>query len=136
MSLLCLSKNNLILIVLVLLLIFSLWRLRKNYKNNASNENFTNSKIVLYYTDWCGYSKRFQPVWESLVQYAKDNKLSNLEIEKVDCVANKERCDKATIQGYPTVILEKDGKNIELDGKYPRTLDGLIKFLKDSKVTN
>jgi len=106
-----------------------------NNRNSSTvdlvRENFDNQKLKLYYTEWCGFSKRFMPVWEDLERYLTDNKIT-LEHEKIDCEKNKEKC--STIEGYPTVILEKDGKEIIMDGTYPRSLDGILKFLKDSGV--
>ena len=95
---------------------------------NKINQEVTNNKIdltlKLYYTEWCGWSKRFLPVWEQLEK-------SNLwcKLVKINCENNKGLC--ANVPGYPYITLEKNGKQIDYNGD--RTYDDLIKFINNNK---
>jgi thiol-disulfide isomerase/thioredoxin len=145
-----LNKSYIIIAVLVILIIILLilkhYRENKNYAHYYSRtlpnpkmlaENFDVSKlpkdkhitISLYYTEWCGHSQKFLPVWTQFENYITENKLGdNIKLEKVDCDKEKEKC--TAVSGYPTIVLSKDPSNkIEMDGKYARTLNGLIEFL-------
>ena len=98
----------------------------------------TNNKIKIFNfnTKWCGYSKKFQPIWDNFTKsIISDN---NIEALNVDCDDNKELCKKYNIGGYPTVIIEKDNNIIPYSG--PRTIEGLRSALdlstesKDNKI--
>lgn len=91
-------------------------------------------KLVLYYTNWCGYSKMFLPEWEKL---KKSPNKDILVLEEVDCEKNKEKCTQ--VPGYPTVLLyTSSGKVVQFEknkeGKmYSRNVEGLIRFISDNK---
>jgi hypothetical protein len=139
------KTHILIVVMLLLIIVLLILNFKKQNQINAmyssimvgSSENFDASKIgekkvklCLYYTEWCGYSQKFLPVWDEFRKYVEDNKL-NIVLEKVDCDKEKEKCQN--IPGFPTIVLEKEGdKPIEMNGKYPRTVDGLLSFLSDS----
>lgn len=85
------------------------------------------NKIKLYNfnTKWCGYSVRFQPIWNELTT---QNTNKNVEIIDVKCddPANKELCSKYDIPGFPSVLkVNKNGPEM-YDG--PRTVEGLMDF--------
>ena len=93
----------------------------------------SNGKIEfrVYYTNWCGWSKRALALLNS-----EDFKTQMKKIEDkailvlLDCEDNgKEQCDKEKIQGFPTMKLSKNGELIEFNG--PRTTEGIISFIKE-----
>jgi thiol-disulfide isomerase/thioredoxin len=79
--------------------------------------------IYNFNTEWCGYSKQFQPIWNTFANSLKNT--DNVEVLDVKCDddKNKDLCKKFNIKGYPTVLILKDGKQKIYDG--PRTVDGL-----------
>lgn len=89
-------------------------------------ENF-NNEIILYNfnTDWCGYSREFQPIWN---KFSKNNK-SKAKIKDIKCdkSKNKELCEKYRVSGYPSVIAVKGSETIEYDGS--RSVKSLETFL-------
>ena len=89
-----------------------------NKKNNYSKQPI----LKLYYTNWCGWSKKFLPVWNQL------DKLQQIRIpmEKIDCEKNKEQCNG--IPGFPYVVLEKNKERIEYKGN--RTAKDIVNFVK------
>lgn len=72
---------------------------------NAPNSPST-SKLVVYYTDWCGHSQTFLKEWETnllpLVQSANDVN-TKVEFVKVDCDKNEQECKKNNVDGFPTI---------------------------------
>ncbi len=93
---------------------------------NIATENKIEPDLTLklFYTEWCGWSQRFLPIWEQLEN-------SNLwcKLVKINCEKNKELC--ANVPGYPYIVLEKNGQKIEYNGD--RTYDDLIKFISKNK---
>ena len=86
----------------------------------------SNNKIKVYNfnTNWCGYSKQFQHIWD---EFKKDNTDPDIDIIDVKCddENNLELCKKYNIPGYPTVLFVKDDKMLEYKGD--RTVDDLKK---------
>ena len=80
------------------------------------------NKFYFFQTSWCGWSKKFLPVWNQL------DKLQQIRIpmEKIDCEKNKEQCDG--IPGFPYVVLEKNSERIEYKGN--RTAKDIVNFVK------
>ncbi len=88
--------------------------------NEGSSYNKSKPILKLYYTNWCGWSKKFLPTWAKLEKSVK-----NVKFEAIDCEKNKGMCDK--IPGYPFLILEKNGKKITYNGD--RSYADVTKFL-------
>src|SRR5437868_6348122 len=63
---------------------------------STSTQNI--NKLVLYYADWCGWSKKFLPIWEQLNSNCA-SLFPNLIMEKIECTDNKNICEN--IPGYP-----------------------------------
>jgi len=85
--------------------------------------------VVLYYANWCGYSKQFLPEWNKFVIYAKKN-LPNVSVEEVVCENGKEKlCRDRGVKGYPSVLMYKNNKTILFEGK--RDAQALVQFCND-----
>jgi thiol-disulfide isomerase/thioredoxin len=97
---------------------------KKNY--NDIKINTTNkTKIYNFNTSWCGYSVRFQPIWD---KFMKENTNTNINIIDVKCddKKNSDLCKKYDVPGYPTVV--KDGPNGVEIYEGSRTIEGLKEF--------
>jgi protein disulfide-isomerase A1 len=98
-------------------------------------ETFKNSKNVKVYnfnTSWCGWSVKFQPEWKKLEDTVKnDMSLDNIQAFDIKCdnPENEAKCKEFEVQGFPTVIIEVDGKRGVYNG--PRESDKIIETLKD-----
>jgi hypothetical protein len=102
-------------------------------KNDTSKEKMTNGmKIVNYNTEWCGFSKRFQPIWDDFTKDMK-KKYSNIEVIDMKCDKdeNKDKCMIPEVEGFPTVILHKDGKSIVYEDS--RNKESIMKFIEANK---
>lgn len=102
-----------------------------NQKPTGVKPKEADAEIILYYTEWCGYSRMFLPEWEKFEKYAKEN-MTNVRVDKVRCEGGNENvCKQKGVEGYPTVILTlKNGKDITFQDE--RTSDKLIEFVKIS----
>jgi thiol-disulfide isomerase/thioredoxin len=63
-----------------------------------------NDVYALFYAKWCGFSRRFLPIFE---EFSKNNPKECLTIAVDD---SPELCKKYSIKCYPTVIMLKKGK--------------------------
>ncbi|VEN62587.1 unnamed protein product [Callosobruchus maculatus] len=84
--------------------------------------------FVKFFAPWCGHCKRLSPIWDNLAE--KFGKTNDVHISKVDCTltANKQLCNDENIEGFPTLILYRDGIRIsEYSGT--RTLEDLSDFV-------
>ena len=89
--------------------------------------------ITNFNTEWCGWSKRFQPEWDT---FSKSNELkqkTNITVRDIKC-DNKNNdiiCKQyeEDIPGFPSVVIEIDGKRTLYDGD--RTSVALIEFIKN-----
>jgi thiol-disulfide isomerase/thioredoxin len=86
-----------------------------SYAENAEKTDDT-TKIYNFNTAWCGYSVQFQPEWLELENSTKD--MSNITAIDVKCdeEGNKQLCKDYDIDGFPTVIIEKNGKRKVYNG--------------------
>jgi len=92
--------------------------------SNAPNSGVADppvATIKLFKVDWCPHCKKALPQFQA-VENEYDGKVVNghkLQFVVVDGEdpANEATVNEHKIQGYPTVVLTKDGKNIEYDAK-------------------
>lgn len=84
--------------------------------------------IRLFYADWCGHSQIILPIWETFtIEYG-----NKLKIEKIDCEAERNKCQ--SVSGFPTIRLYKGGNDKVIEFSGERTVDGLKKFV-DNNIT-
>lgn len=87
------------------------------------------TRVALYYTEWCGYSKMFMPVWTSIKEKIGNSNIKNSVIfEQYDCDKNSNICDKNKINGFPSIILyTASGESIDYTGN--RDVDSMVNFI-------
>ena len=84
-------------------------------------------KIVLYYVPWCPHCKNIMPEWNKLEQNMQG---TQTEVKKVDCEANPEAAKQNNVDGFPTIILFKNGKALNYEGD--RTMEEIKSFIQNS----
>ena len=91
--------------------------------NNELSDKVT---IMNFNTEWCGYSKQFQPIWDNFTKKMSKKKI-NVKDVKCDRANNQGLCEKYDIEGFPTVKLVNNGKVHEFRGR--RTVEDLSEFV-------
>jgi thiol-disulfide isomerase/thioredoxin len=86
----------------------------------------------VFYTNWCGWSKRALATLNSDEFKNKFNEVKDkADVVLVDCEGSgKEECAARKINGYPTMQLMKGEKVIDFNGD--RTPDGIVTFIKQN----
>ena len=125
-------SNILILLFWIFLIFLFLNKIffKLNYTKDENFNDTNNAKIKVYNfnTTWCGYSIRFQPIWDSFTKSLE--KSDNIVAYDVKCDDNKNNklIERYYIEGYPTIIIDYGNKFIKYSG--PRTVNGLRSVLK------
>jgi len=102
-------------------------------KNNT--ERFTNdspASLKYFFMSACPHCVQFNSVWDELVNKStKDPALKKVTFEKFDLNAEGSKMgDQYGVNGAPTVILTKDNKKVEFEGK--REVKSLMDFIKQN----
>ena len=121
-------------IVIVVIIFYFFYCTQCNMENFASEvdetlDDETNNDVLKIYnfnTSWCGYSKKFQPIWDEFSQKHKNK--DNVVIMDVKCddegnAEAQELCEAFDVPGYPSIIFKKGDNKLDYMG--PRTIDGL-----------
>lgn len=131
-----LPRIALLLFILIVLYYFYSKYLKEGFEATPENieQYIKNEKpaLVLFYADWCGHCNKLKPTWETAVESAKEKGLTMIKINvggndsdsEETKMKNAEISKKYNIDGYPTIILFKNGKPTPYEG--PRTVDGFI----------
>ncbi len=123
------SKENMNIIfgLIIIGLIYLLFKLNKPIIDKFVEINKVDDRLKLYYAEWCGYCHKLMPIWDEL----EGSELKKIvEFHKYECDKNKGLCMNEGVQGYPTIILETNGKKITYEGD--RSKEDLIRFVKSN----
>ncbi len=81
--------------------------------------------VTLYYADWCGHCQTLKPEWAILEQKIIEKKNQG---HNIICVKKEEKEmtkeEKEKIEGYPTIMITKDGKTYTFKGS--RTSEAIL----------
>ena len=90
-------------------------------------ESKSSTKLGVYYTNWCGYSQRFNKDLDNGLE--KEVNQLNVSVERIDCDKNKNLCQSLGVPGYPTILLHKENETIQYEGDRSRT--DLLNFIEN-----
>ena len=87
--------------------------------------------IRMFKVDWCPHCKKAHPEFEKVEEKYHGKVINghklNLVVVDGEDPNNESLVNEFKIQGYPTVVMTKDGKNIEYDAKVDQpTLEKFI----------
>lgn len=129
------SEMVIVALLLVAILIGYYYVYAKNQEEGFQNVNLTPEEneviIVLFYTEWCGYCKKFKPDWEKASSEMNNSTVNNKKVrfEKVDCDANESLAKEYQVNGYPTVKVLRNGQEPE-DYEGERSLSGIKNYIQ------
>ena len=105
----------------------------EGYSNapNSGAANPPSATIQLFKVDWCPHCKKALPEFQKVEDTYNGKMVNGYKLNFVvvdgEDPANQSLVNEHKIQGYPTIVLTKDGKNIEYDAKVDQpTLDKFI----------
>ena len=142
------SKKFLIIIILISLFLGAAFYVYSNYiaprlnPKFVSNREFTqqetidNAELYFMFAEWCPYSKKVMPIWDSLKEKYNRKKVNNYTVvfKELDGDKNEKEIDDFSkrfnkkIDGYPTIILIKQNEVIEFDAE--PTKENLTAFIE------
>uniref|UniRef100_A0AAQ5ZVH7 protein disulfide-isomerase n=1 Tax=Amphiprion ocellaris TaxID=80972 RepID=A0AAQ5ZVH7_AMPOC len=82
-------------------------------------------KLVGFYTPWCGYCKKLEPVWYEVGVELRSSG-SPVRVGKMDATAYSGMASEFGVRGYPTIKLLKG--DLAYNYKGPRTKDDIVEF--------
>jgi len=91
--------------------------------------------LVVFTAPWCTQCKRLMPIIDDVaikLSSSADHK-SDVQIGKVDCGEFDDLCNEKGVDGYPTIILYRDGIEVteyEFDGDASNMLQGIFDFVQ------
>lgn len=114
--------------------------IKEHIDPESINQNISNSipegktQLVLYYTEWCGYSKQFLPEWKKIKEEITNSNLNNIiTLMEYDCDKTKNICMDNNINGYPTLIFHKaNGQKVNYPDNMQRNAQSVISFVKSN----
>ena len=90
-------------------------------------EGGKNGVLRFFHADWCPHCQKVKPEWDRLKKMYK----GDVALKEVDCSKDRPAIAKQLkVEGFPTFILSKNGKNLEYDGE--RTASGLEAFCNEN----
>lgn len=126
-----LKHMELLLIVLVLSigagLLYALQnRVNKKQNQNPPSETFTSQAsqdkvLMLFYADWCGYSRQFLPVWDEITQNV------NIRTERINVDENSALSADFQISALPTLYLVDGQTRTKYEGE--RSKSAILNFV-------
>lgn len=126
--------NNIILALALAVLIVLVYKFWKPYVRPPKREVPTGkANLYFFYTDWCGFSQKAMPEWESLEMALKETPyFGTTEVRAIRVNAEQDR--KTTmlyeVNAYPSILLESADGLREYTGK--RNAEALLQFLRTS----
>jgi len=82
--------------------------------------------LVEFYAPWCGHCKTLEPEY---AKAAKELKADGIPIAKVDATKETELAKEYFVQGFPTLILFRNGVKTE-DYSGPRTSAEIVSYMR------
>jgi len=90
-------------------------------------EGFTGQgkEFTLFYWEDCGHCKKMMPEWD---KFMKSNSNKGVKVNKVEKDENPSLMNKMGVEGFPTILLTKNGSVIQpYDGE--RTAEAFQSFI-------
>lgn len=118
------SMKWMIVIICVLMLGLFLYYYKKNimegFTENGEHDMMKsnsgkNADIYLFYANWCPHCKEAKPIWENFKSEYEKKQINGykLTFHDIDCSTDTPESsslmDKFSVEGFPTIILQKEG---------------------------
>lgn len=90
-------------------------------------------QIMLFSAKWCGHCKNFNSEWKNFIKMC-DTKFNNVKLVPIsyDSEIHQKECDYYKIQGFPTILINFNGKIGIYNGE--RNAEQLLKSIKETHL--
>lgn len=114
-----------------------------DFNQNMNLKNYNQYVLIKFFAPWCGHCKAMEDDYKNLA-YRHNNKRKKITIAEFNCDNYKNFIDNKfnkflngpKIQGYPTILLYKNGKFLkEYDGN-GRHVEDFENYFKKYKLIN
>ena len=126
--------NNIILFLALVILVVLVYKFWKPFIKAPKREVPTGkANLYFFYTDWCGFSQKAMPEWESLESIVGESPyFGTTEVRTIRVNAEEDRKTALLyeVHAYPAIMVETRDGITEYSGK--RTADALLQFLRSS----
>ena len=140
-----LKKNNKLIPLLIIIVVtfiggFCVNLMLGNKLNSSieglenANDNMIKPGLTYYFMENCGHCKKFTPEWDDFTKKYKTELLPKITMNKVESKEPKPSTHEDAVQGYPTVLLDKNNGEDPIEFKKDRTVKGLEDFLKEHNI--
>jgi len=124
---------GIIVIIIIAVIIWAIFAAVNKFSKNGSNsqEGFSNDEkyaLVYIHMDGCSYCRKFDPTWKEL----KKDHVKHFKSIGVDMKDYESKSEEAALlkpNGYPTILLTKDGKKVATFQE-DRTIGALVSFVE------
>ena len=112
-------------------------RINPDFVPNREFDDDTGSgvaELYLFAVDWCPYSKKAKPIWNTVKKQYNNKKINNhvIKFKEVDGEKNDKELESfenkylngKKIDGYPSIYMVKDSNVIEYEAKPDRNVLG------------
>lgn len=125
------NKRLLVVGLLLVLLVLLRQSVVDGFQDGAGADS-ADLKVVIAKADWCGHCKRAAPEFERLVNASPIRLADGRQavVEMLDADRQKSEVAALGVKGFPTIMIQKGGKNIEYPGE--RTYEGVVGFLESA----
>ena len=89
--------------------------------DNFINETAKGTKLIEFYTSWCGYCKKQQPELEAM---------DKVWIGQIDADRTPKIAADFNVNSFPTFLILKDGKEVERFSGIRKKEDLMSKIMK------
>jgi len=119
-----------VLVVAVLLIVIALYN-RNVIQGFVSGGLGSEPSFTMYYVDWCPHCKAVKPLFTDFMGSGTVQVNGKpVKCAMVNAETNPDAAKGLNIKGYPSFLLNKDGKLIEFNGQ--RNADGFMSFLNEN----
>ena len=94
------NPNTYIIVVVVIVLYFLVVPKSPAGEVDSFAQCLAEEGAVMYGTDWCGYCKQQKALFGGSFKH----------VNYVNCDSNKEECDAAGVEGYPTWVINGESR--------------------------
>jgi thiol-disulfide isomerase/thioredoxin len=121
-------------IVITVIILVLLYLYNTPSSNKQKSETFSNletpTSFMMFYTDWCPHCTHAKPEFKKVMDNCASGEINGKKIvvKMINAEENKDMAREYKVEGYPTLIFTRDGKNYTYEGN--RTEKDMMSYLE------